>query len=198
VTTKTTKKTKKKQAPNEHVKVLFHAKGEDPETVWCLPAGETKNGGSLFIVDNIPFLHASPTFGDLIEAAPDKEGVLTLRRLHAAGGRYPMIVDYPRSVPLKALDALVRAEEIASEGCFAPEGTAPGRLYLAVPETRKPADVFALLTRKFPKIMLIHPELKVKAAPKKAAPKKAKAKKAAPKAKKAAPKAKKAAPKKRR
>lgn len=141
------------------IKVVLHNRGEDVETPWAEDLGPTEDGGRLVRLDNVPFLHAKPTFGDVIvvqedpayEAlAWDRAGVKWAEigtRLVEDGGRYAMIVDY-------VADDLGRFEELGEwlgehglvpEGCFGPQHGKPGRLYLAVPRTRLVADVMAIL-----------------------------------------------------
>ena len=52
------------------VKVFLHDGGEEVESAWCQPAG-TAGKAALFRLVNIPFLHAKPTYGDVIAAVPD-------------------------------------------------------------------------------------------------------------------------------
>jgi hypothetical protein len=179
------------------VKVFLHDRGEDVESAWCQPVGP-----SLFRLVNVPFLHAKPTYGDVVAAernddgnwAWDRRGVAQTRlgeRLHEDGGRYALIVDYTMwaEADLGALvQALERKHDIVGEGCFGPRGEEPGRLYLAAPRALDPAAVMAAVTklgRGF-RFALIHP----------VAPKKRAAKKKPPMKKPAAAKRPKAAKKK--
>ena len=152
------------------VKVFLHDRGEDVESAWCQPAGP-----SLFRLVNVPFLHAKPTYGDIIPAfrdddfdgnwAWDRGGVPFERvreRLHADGERYALIADYTMRTDAD-LGALVAALErhhgIVAEGCFGPRGEEPGRLYLAASRAAAPADVMAAvgrLGRGF-RFVLVHP-----------------------------------------
>ena len=150
------------------VKVFLHDRGEDVESAWCAPAGP-----SLFRLVNVPFLHAKPTYGDVVAAERnddgnwewDRRGVAQTRireRLHEDGGRYALIVDYTMwaEADLGALvQALEKKHDIVGEGCFGPRGEEPGRLYLAAPRTLNPATVLAAVTtlgRGF-RFKLIHP-----------------------------------------
>ena len=156
------------------VKVFLHDRGEDVESAWCQPAGEAR-GAALFRLVNVPFLHAKPTYGDVIVAARDdrfdgqwawdRAGVPFARlgeRLHEDGERYALIVDYTMrtDADLGALvAALERQHAIVAEGCFGPRGEEPGRLYLAAPRALAPAEVMAAvvkLGRGF-RFVLVHP-----------------------------------------
>ncbi|HEX6837698.1 MAG TPA: hypothetical protein VF334_14050, partial [Polyangia bacterium] len=52
------------------VKVFLHDRGEDVESAWCQPMGEER-GAALFRLVNVPFLHAKPTYGDVVPAFRD-------------------------------------------------------------------------------------------------------------------------------
>jgi len=151
------------------VKVFLHDRGEDVESAWCQPAGP-----SLFRLVNVPFLHAKPTYGDVVAAERnddgnwewDRRGVAQTRigeRLHEDGGRYALIVDYTMwaEADLGALvQALEKRHDIVGEGCFGPRGEEPGRLYLAAPRALGPAAVMTAVTtlgRGF-RFQLIHPQ----------------------------------------
>ncbi len=182
------------------VKVFLHDRGEDVESAWCQPVGAS-DGAALFRLVNVPFLHAKPTYGDVIAArrddrfdgnwAWDRQGVPWARvreRLHSDGERYALIVDYTMrtNADFGALvAALERQQGIVAEGCFGPRGEEPGRLYLAAPRTMSPADVMAIVTKlgRFFQFALVHP-LPPKAT-KKAKPKATKPKATKPKATKA-------------
>ena len=42
------------------------------ESAWCQPVGEAR-GAALFRLVNVPFLHAKPTYGDVIPAFRDDD-----------------------------------------------------------------------------------------------------------------------------
>jgi hypothetical protein len=195
------------------VKVFLHDRGDDVESAWCQPAGEER-GASLFRLVNVPFLHAKPTYGDVIAAfrddrfdgnwAWDREGVPYARvgqRLHTDGERYALIVDYSMRTDADfgaLVAALERQHAIVAEGCFGPRGEDPGRLYLAAPRTLPPSAVMAAaekLGRGF-RFELVHPvPPKKKATKKPERPKKrAAAKQPKPAAKQPKPAAKKPKP----
>jgi hypothetical protein len=175
------------------VKVFLHDRGDDVESAWCQPAGEER-GASLFRLVNVPFLHAKPTYGDVIAAfrddrfdgnwAWDREGVPYARvgqRLHTDGERYALIVDYSMRTDADfgaLVAALERQHAIVAEGCFGPRGEDPGRLYLAAPRSLPPSVVMAAaekLGRGF-RFALVHPVPPKKAAKKPPAKKKTKKK----------------------
>ena len=156
------------------VKVFLHDRGQDVESAWCQPVGEAR-GASLFRLVNVPFLHAKPTYGDIIAAFRDEvfdgnwawdragvpyEGIG--ERLHTDGERYALIIDYTMRTDADfgaLVSALERKHGIVAEGCFGPRGEEPGRLYLAALRTLAPEDVMAAvekLGRGF-RFALIHP-----------------------------------------
>jgi hypothetical protein len=115
---------------------------------------------------NIPFLHAKPTYGDIIEVAKDEtygQGAFAWdrgnlpwnrigERIHADGGRYAAIVDYTMrdGADFKALTSWLKNEQnVVGEGCFAPDGERPGRLYLAVPDETEIDDILVHMQEEF-------------------------------------------------
>jgi hypothetical protein len=140
------------------VRVIFHRRGHDVETSWCEPLAKPHHYQLL----NILFLHESPCFGDVIEARPSRsyDGQPTFRRVVKSGGRYPMIVDYPKRSDFKKLGAaLTTSLEVMGEGCYPPKDGEPGRVYLAVPKRHSPARVLAEARRAVPGLIAVHPEV---------------------------------------
>lgn len=148
-------------------KVRLHSQGEDVETPWAEDCGPAPGGaGARYVrLGNVPFLHAKPTYGDLIVAIPDPStgGYLTWdsgglpyerlgERIAEDGGRWAVIVDYvlldPAGDVRKAFSALDVAGEranIAVEGCYEPMEGRPGQAYLAVPAELAVEDVMTML-----------------------------------------------------
>lgn len=162
------------------VKVRLRSRGEDVETAWAEDLGEVpgRPGARRVRLGNVPFVHAKPTYGDvLIVERSLPGGMLTwdsfglpherLReRIEEDGGRYAVIVDYTLDSPTQdvqaafsALDIVCEQANIAVEGCFGPKKERPGRAYLAVPYDLKPADVMNYLHgKKLPlSLTLAHP-----------------------------------------
>lgn len=139
---------------SEPIKIVLTNQGEDVETPWAVDLGPGPTPGSRRVrLDNVPFLHAKPTYGDVIVVVPDEDGRLTwdaegvpFERIAEDGGRYAMIVDYqPRGADAKAvwkeLVARAEAKGCVPEGCFGPRDGEPGRMYLAVPKELEPDEV---------------------------------------------------------
>mgnify|MGYP003338351740 CR=1 FL=1 len=133
--------------PTDLIKILLHDDGEDVESVWARtmpsPAGRT-----FARLDNIPFVHAKPTFGDVIEVSADESqpGFLCwnvrgctydeiVARLVEDGGKYAAIVDFECVDPSR-FAALVQWSRtrmaLEWEGARGPAEGRPGRAYLAV------------------------------------------------------------------
>lgn len=126
---------------------------DDVETCWGedLGAVATDPSARLVRLGNVPFLHAKPTYEDVIEVRAQTDGVLEwngqgveyediAERLHEDGGRWPVIIDYRPSPPhtdldatFKALDRAAEKVDIAVEGAFANQEERRGRAYLALP-----------------------------------------------------------------
>src|SRR5262245_5209422 len=148
------------------VKVRLHNQGEDVETLWAelLEPAEEGAGSRLVRLGNVPFLHAKPTYGDVIEVRPDLEdGMLDWdaggvpfeeigTRIHEDAGRWVVIVDYKAAPPahdlaatFDALDIAGDKADIAVEGAFVQKDGGTARAYLAVPYARNVEDVVAWL-----------------------------------------------------
>src|SRR5689334_5704710 len=122
------------------VKVRLHSQGEDAETAWALDCGPAlARAGARFVrLDNVPFFHAKPTYGDVIVVSPDEYGMLSWDRegvpferigdrLLEDGGRWTMILDYELLDPagdvraaFSALHASGEEADIVVEGCYGP------------------------------------------------------------------------------
>ncbi|CAN5198391.1 hypothetical protein BH11MYX1_BH11MYX1_37610 [soil metagenome] len=144
------------------IKVCLTNGGEDRETPWAHdlgPASGPKGSRNVRLV-NVPFLHAKPTWGDVIVVTP-RRGVPTWDRAHAEvledGGRWAMILEYaPREThdgedeEDPCFDALVEAcaeLEVVCERSFSPKGRPRGRAYLAVKQGTTDKAVMNHLTR---------------------------------------------------
>ena len=147
------------------VKVRLHNQGEDVETAWAEDLGPIDQTSRTRRVrlGNVPFLHAKPTYGDVIEVRPDdgdgmldwdSEGVAFEhigRRIHHDGGRWAMIIDYSLSsgsdlnATFRALDVAGEKADISVEGAFVEKDGRSGRAYLAVPRSQSVADVLGWL-----------------------------------------------------
>ena len=109
------------------VKVEFVSRDGTVETAWCTPLV-----GSRYRVDNVLFLSAKPTFGDVIEVT----GEHRFRRVVKSGGRVAVVLDCanPKAVK-KQLAALDVVAEVAVEGL----------LHVAVPKSVSVAHVKKLV-----------------------------------------------------
>lgn len=162
------------------VKICLHSQGKDVETPWAEDLGPAAvSPGARFVrLGNVPFLHAKPTYGDVLVVVPDpvynkltwdREGLPFERireRIVEDGGRYTVIIDYelspPGSDPQPAFSALDVAGENANvnvEGCFGPTAERPGRAYFAVPYAMSIAALLAYLDEQnLPmSLRLVHP-----------------------------------------
>jgi hypothetical protein len=155
------------------IKVCLVNDGDDFEATWAADLGPAKHaprGSRRVRLVNVCFLHAKPTWGDVIVVSPVEDGLLTWdgrgvawskigTRIAEDGGRHAMIVDYVPDDPSDggeaAFDALSKAceeghadlndAEIVCEGAFGPTGATPGRAYLAVKNALKPSAVMKRL-----------------------------------------------------
>jgi hypothetical protein len=163
-----------KKRPAKHVRVFLHYDYDDVETVPC----EVVQRGRGFVdvkVLAIPFLHATPTYGDVVRAKkdPEFEGNLawaSTRRggardedLVEAGGYYALIARLRRrpDVPAPA-DPLWFPRDF---GIFSSVATSWkdrewGRIYFAAPKKIQPRDVLDMLEARHPNFdwQLVHPK----------------------------------------
>jgi hypothetical protein len=166
------------------IKVCLTNRGNDSETPWAEDLGPVKGakGARRVRLVNVPFMHAKPTWGDVIVVTPagdgaptwDRDGVAWEQigtRIAEDSGRWAMIVDYTptKAEAADAYRALVEAchtVDVVCEGAWAPSDGRAGRTYFAVPRGRTAQDVMAALaTAKLPcTLAQIHPPpAKVKA-----------------------------------
>lgn len=178
------------------IKVSLSDRGRDVETPWAHdlgPAPGPKGSRKVRLV-NVPFLHAKPTWGDVIIVTPvkgafpkwDTNGEDVESRIEEDGGRWAMIVSYaPTGDADDCFDALNEAcanLDIVCEGATEPRGTKPGYTYFAVKyELTDKVVMRHLKESELPcKLVQIHPPLPKLA---KAPPKKKPAKNKPPKKK---------------
>ena len=162
------------------VKVRLHNRGEDVETPWAEDLGplEGAQSGRLVRVGNVPFLHAKPTYGDVIAVVADpSDGVLEWdaagiafkdigTRIAHDDGRWVAIIDYSPRPPGKDLDPVFKALDIAGEkidvaveGAFVRHDARTARAYLAVPGSMTLQDVLDWLRSDVNELefTLVHP-----------------------------------------
>lgn len=162
------------------MKVCLHSAGEDVETPWAEDLGEApdKPGARLVRLANVPFLHAKPTYEDVVVVEYDStynkltwdRGDLPFERISERiaedAGRYAVILDYHLCPPdpdpqaaFAVLDRICANVNVSAEGCFGPQEGRPGRVYLAVPNSVGPATVLAYLEKQklAMTLTLVHP-----------------------------------------
>jgi len=164
------------------IKVCLTNQGEDTETPWAHdlgPAPGSPPGSRKARLVNVPFMHAKPTWGDVVVVSPVADGFPTWDRggipwkqisskIVEDGGRWAMIVDYvphPGVADDDAYRALAIAcdtERLVCEGAWGPRDAEPGRVYLAVTkELAAEAVMQRLLAQPLPmQLIQIHPEPK--------------------------------------
>jgi hypothetical protein len=161
----------------ELIKVRLTDRGEDSETPWAHDLGPAPGppGSRKVRLANVPFMHAKPTWGDVIIVTPveddfpvwDRGGVpwdQIATRIAEDGGRWAMIVDYaahPGSEDaFRALAQACAEIEIVCEGAWGPREDKPGRAYLAVKHEVDDAAVMKRLRgANLPcELIQIHPE----------------------------------------
>lgn len=141
----------------------------EKETPWAHDLGPAPGprGSRKVRLVNVPFMHAKPTWGDVVIVSPIA-GVLTWdKKIHEDGGRWTMVIEYAPSRATdddnECFDALAHAcadLEIVCEGAWLPRGRVPGRAYLAVKTGTTDKAVMAhLVAEKLPaKLVQLYPK----------------------------------------
>ena len=175
------------------IKVCLTYGGAATGTPWAEDLGPAPgpSGSRRVRLLNVPFLHAKPTWGDVIVVSPvvrglptwDRRGVPWAKlpaRIAEDGGRWAMIVDYvphedtAPAAACRALEAACADEGVICEPAWLARPGHPGRVYFAIEHARSDAEVLAALrAAELPcELVQIHP---APAATKRRAPAKAKA-----------------------
>jgi hypothetical protein len=159
------------------IKVCLTNRGNDSETPWAQDLGAAKGvkGARRVRLVNVPFMHAKPTWGDVVVVVPVADGLPTWDRDGVAweqigsriaedSGRWAMIVDYSPSkvtgeVAFRALVEACHGTDVVCEGAWAPSDGRAGRAYFAAPGGRTARDVMTALAKaKLPcTLAQIHP-----------------------------------------
>jgi hypothetical protein len=144
------------------IKVCLTNRGKDSETPWATDLGPAPgpSGSRKVRLVNVPFLHAKPTWGDVIIVSPADDSHLTWDRAGVTfekiptriledSGRWAMIIDYAphpdANEPFQSLAHACAEHDIVCEGAWAPRDADPGRAYLAVKGDMTDADVMSRL-----------------------------------------------------
>jgi hypothetical protein len=168
------------------IKVCLVNEGDDVETPWAIdlgPADGAPNGSRRVRLINVPFLHAKPTWGDVIVVTPADGRHLTWNGdgvayseigtlIEEDGGRFAVIIGYTPHAGTTDNDAFKALADVferdvadlsdadaVCEHAIAPNGERPGRAYLAVKYDLLPATVMERLhAANLPcDVTLIHP-----------------------------------------
>jgi hypothetical protein len=164
-------------AKSKPIKVCLTNAGKDSETPWAEDLGPApgRKGARRVRLINVPFMHAKPTWGDVIVVTPVADGLPTWDRggtpwaqintlIAEDCGRWAMIVDYvahPDSKDVFNELARVCAEhDVVCEGAWEARDGDPGRVYLAVTGELTDEGLMARLrASKLPcELIQIHPE----------------------------------------
>ena len=164
-------------AKSKPIKVRLTNAGKDTETPWAHDLGPAPgpSGSRKVRLINVPFMHAKPTWGDVIIVSPVDDGLPTWdragtpwpqigTRIAEDNGRWAMIVDYaPHPDAKDPLTILARAcadLDVVCEQAWEPRKGQPGRVYLAVAgDLTDTALMTALRAASLPcELTQIHPE----------------------------------------
>ena len=140
------------------IKVCLMNAGDQIETPWAEDLGPASGprGSRRVRLLNVPFLHAKPTWGDVIVVSPnghsqlawDRGGVPYARiasRIAEDGGRWAMILDYEPHADTSAKDAFRELVRACGEHEIVCESGTPGRAFLAVQRALTDAQVMTRL-----------------------------------------------------
>jgi hypothetical protein len=140
------------------IKVCLMNGGDQIETPWAEDLGPAPGlkGSRRVRLLNVPFLHAKPTWGDVIVVAPngsslltwDRDGVQYARiasRIAEDGGRWAMILDYQPHADTPGKDAFRALARACGEHEIVCESGKPNRAFLAVQRALTDATVMTRL-----------------------------------------------------
>ena len=119
----------------------------------------------------IPFMYATPTYGDVVSARKDaefeghyafecpNEHGMEIDDLHEHGGRFALIVDFHLGADDSA-PWFPESDDVMTSLAWPEEKGTPGRLYIAAQTTKTPASILDSLVGAHPSatFTLIHPE----------------------------------------
>jgi hypothetical protein len=163
--------------PQKLVKLVLHSDGADVETPWAEDLGPAhgEEGRRLLRLGNVPYLHAKPTYEDVVLAERGEDGRWTwdtrgapyaavCSRLAEDAGRWTMIVTYAlrpsyadRTAAFQAMDRAGEAADMVVEGESTTADGRGGRAYVAVPAELGVAKALQLLATGALDLTLQHP-----------------------------------------
>lgn len=97
------------------VKVALRGPDGEVETLWANPAGEDR----LYVLDNLPWYAYGVSLGDVVEATPDADGYLEMRRVVRKSGNRTLRVILEVTQPDRAWTFESRAliDGLVERGC---------------------------------------------------------------------------------
>jgi hypothetical protein len=130
---------------SDFVQIKLHDKGDGVEEVWARAVD-----AGLYEIASVPFLHMSPTSGDIV-AAHDEGGSLTFDKVVKKGGRWVAVYNwFPRKGATTAdvvarLDGAAKTADLVVENCLEPAEGVAGCVYVAAPKAMTPEQLDNLL-----------------------------------------------------
>lgn len=134
----------------ESVKVLLKGRAGETESIWCTVVDAERG---LFRVASIPLLRVRPTYGDVIAATRDRNGMLTHRRVHTRGPFRVAALEYAKKATFRPLVAwLASTHGVVTEGVVGPRGDDSGVVALAIPASLVTRAVLAEAIARYPEV----------------------------------------------
>src|SRR3954469_25925172 len=123
----------------DFVQIKLHDNGEGIEAVWARAVD-----AGLYEIASVPFLHMTPTTGDIVAASKDPGGGLTFDKVVKRGGRWVAVYNwFPEEGAttgdvIARLDATAKGNDLVVESCLEPKAGVAGCVYIAAPTKMTP------------------------------------------------------------
>jgi hypothetical protein len=130
----------------DFVQIQLHDNGEGIEAVWARAVD-----AGLYEIASVPFLHMSPTAGDVIAAKLDDSGALTYEKTVKRSGRWVAVYNwYPREGGtvgdiVARLEAIAKGNDLVVEKALEPSAGMAGCVYVAAPSKLTPEQLDSLV-----------------------------------------------------
>ena len=130
----------------DFVQITLHENGEGIEAVWARAVD-----AGLYEIASVPFLHMTPTAGDVVAASADASGGLTFDKVVKRGGRWVAVYNWfpePGATTadvISRLDATAKKNDLVVESCLEPKPGIAGCVYVAAPHALTPEQLDSLV-----------------------------------------------------
>lgn len=130
----------------DFVQIQLHDNGEGIEAVWARAVD-----AGLYEIASVPFLHMSPTAGDVVAVHRDDSGALTYEKVVRPSGRWVAVYNwYPREGATSGdivarLASIAKGNDLVVEKALEPSAGVAGCVYVAAPSSLTPEQLDSLV-----------------------------------------------------